>query len=86
MEDDEAVEEEEDETETEQNDNKHSTHETMLALAQVRSHLQSLGENSQVFDALKSIERVFIKKSIEESHTKQTKVSNFFPTTQLVLR
>ena len=53
---------------------------------QVRSHLQSLGENSQVFDALKSIERVFIKKSIEESHTKQTKVSNFFPTTQLVLR
>ena len=72
--------------ETEQNDNKHSTHETMLALAQVRSHLQSLGENSQVFDALKSIERVFIKKSIEDSHTKQTKVSNFFPTTQLVLR
>ena len=40
----------------------------MLALAQVRSHLQSLGESSQVFDALKSIEKVFLKKSVGESH------------------
>ena len=73
-----------------ENDNesqiKHSTRETMLALAQVRSHLQSLGESSQVFDALKSIEKVFIKKCVEESHREQTQGTMFFPVTQLVLR
>ena len=58
----------------------------MLALAQLRSHLQSLGESSQIFDALKSIENVFIKKSVKESHTEQTQVKKFFPVTQLALR
>ena len=59
----------------------------MLALTKVRSHLQSLGEGSQAFEALKSIENIFIKKRLEESQDEEQKrVTNFFPVTQLVLR
>ena len=55
-------------------------------MTKVRSHLQSLGEGIQAFEALKSIENIFIKKRLEESQDEEQKrVTNFFPVTQLVL-
>ena len=40
----------------------------------------SLGENIEAFDSLKkNLERIFIKKNIEESQSKQTDITKFFP-------
>ena len=35
----------------------------------------SLGENIEAFDSLKKLERIFIKKNIEESQSKQTDIT-----------
>ena len=41
----------------------------------IRAHLMSLDENIEAFDSLKKLERIFIKKNIEESQSKQTDIS-----------
>jgi hypothetical protein len=47
----------------------------------------SLGENIEAFDiSLKKLERIFIKKNIEESQSKQTDITKSFPVNQLTLR
>ena len=46
----------------------------------------SLGEDIEAYDSLKKLERIFIKKTIEESKSKQTDITNFFPVNQLTLR
>ena len=46
----------------------------------------SLGEDIEAFDSLKKLERMFIKKTIEESQSKQTDTTYFFPVNQLTLR
>ena len=38
----------------------------------------SLGEDIEAFDSLKKLERMFIKKAIEESQSKQTDTTYFF--------
>ena len=46
----------------------------------------SLGENTEAFDSLKKLERIFIKKTMEESQSKQANVTKFFPVNQLTLK
>ena len=55
----------------------HSIAESLLSLSNLQAHLMSLGEDTDAFDSLKKLERIFIKKSIEESQSKQTSL-NFF--------
>ena len=64
----------------------HSISETVLSLSNKRAHLVSLGEDIEAFDSLKKLERIFIKKTIEESQSKPTDITNFFPVNQLTLR
>ena len=64
----------------------HSISETLLSLSNIRAHLVSLGEDIEAFDSLKKLERIFIKKTIEESQAKQTDITKFFPVNQLTLR
>ena len=64
----------------------HSISETLLSLSNIRAHLVSLGEDIEAFDSLKKLERIFIKKTIEESQSKQTDITKFFPVNQLTLR
>ena len=45
----------------------------------------SLGEDAEAFDSLKRLERIFIKKNIEESQSKQTDITTFFPVNRLTL-
>ena len=61
----------------------HSIAESLLSLSNLRAHLMSLGEDTDAFDSLKKLERIFIKKSIEESQSKQT---NITPVNQLTLK
>ena len=56
----------------------HSIAETLLSLSNIRAHLMSLGENIEAFDSLKKLERIFIKKNIKESQSKQTDITKFF--------
>ncbi len=78
------------ESETNENDPEleqvHSISETLQSLSNIRAHLMSLGEDIEAFDSLKKLERIFIKKTIEESQSKQTDITNFFPVNQLTLR
>ena len=60
--------------------------EWLLSLSNLRAHLMSLGEDTDAFDSLKKLERIFIKKSIEESQSKQTDITKFFPVNQLTLK
>ena len=46
----------------------------------------SLVEDIEAFDSLKKPERIFIKKNIEQSQSKQANITNFFPMNQLTLR
>jgi len=46
----------------------------------------SLGEDTDAFDSLKKLERIFIKKFIEEFQSKQTNITKFFPVNQLTLK
>ena len=46
----------------------------------------SLGDDIEAFDSLKKLERIDIKKNIEESHSKQTDITDFFPVNPLKLR
>ena len=46
----------------------------------------SLGEDTEAFDSLKKLESIFIKKTIEESQSKQADITKFFPVNQLTLR
>ena len=64
----------------------HSISETLLSLSNIRAHLVSLGEDIEAFDSLKKLERIFIKKNIEESQAKQTDITKRFPVNQLTLR
>ena len=64
----------------------HSIAESLLSLSNLRAHLMSLGEDTDAFDSLKKLERIFIKKSIEESQSKQTNITKFFPVNQLTLK
>ena len=50
----------------------HSLAESLLSLSNLRAHLMPLGEDTDAFDSLKKLERIFIKKSIKESQSKQT--------------
>ena len=63
-----------------------SISETLLSLSNIRAHLVSLGEDIETFDSLKKLERIFIKKNMEESQVKQTDITKFFPVNQLTLR
>ena len=78
------------ESETNENDPEleqvHSISETLQSLSNIRAHLMSLGEDIEAFDSLKKLERIFIKKTIEESQSKQTDITKFFPVNQLTLR
>ena len=55
-----------------------------------KTHLENydsgIGEDTDAFDSLKKLERIFIKKSIEESQSKQTNITKFFPVNQLTLK
>ena len=64
----------------------HSIAETLLSLSNIKAHLMSLGEDIEAFDSLKKLERIFIKKNIEESQSKQTDITKKFPVNQLTLR
>ena len=64
----------------------HSIAETLLSLSNIRAHLMSLGEDTEAFDSLKKLESIFIKKTIEESQSKQTNITKFFPVNQLTLK
>ena len=64
----------------------HSIAESLLSLSNLQAHLMSLGEDTDAFDSLKKLERIFIKKSIEESQSKQTNITKFFPVNQLTLK
>ena len=57
----------------------HSIAETLLSLSNIRAHLMSLGEDTEAFDSLKKLESIFIKKTIEESQSKQADITKFFP-------
>ena len=57
----------------------HSVAETLLSLSDIQAHLMYLGENIEAVDSLKKLERILIKKTIEESQSKQTRITNFFP-------
>jgi len=59
----------------------HSIAETLLSLSNIRAHLMS-----EAFDSLKKLESIFIKKTIEESQSKQADITKFFPVNQLTLR
>ena len=47
---------------------------TLLSLSNIRAHLMSLGEDTEAFDSLKKLESIFIKKTIEESQSKQADI------------
>ena len=65
----------------------HSISETLLSLSNIPAHLMSLGEDIETFDSLKKLERIFVKKkTIEESQSKQTDITKFFPVNQRTLR
>ena len=49
-------------------------------------HLMALGEDQETFESLQSVERIFIKKSLEQSNSKQTKLTNYFNVNQLTLK
>ena len=54
---------------------------TFLSLSNIQAHLMYLGENIEAVDSLKKLERIFIKKNIEESQSKQTSITiNVCPT------
>ena len=57
----------------------HSLAETLLSLSDIQAHLMYLGENIEAVDSLKKLERILIKKTIEESQSKRTRITNFFP-------
>ena len=57
----------------------HSLAETLLSLSDIQAHLMYLGENIEAVDSLKKLERILIKKTIEESQSKQTRITIFFP-------
>ena len=46
----------------------------------------SLGEDTEAFDSQKKLERIFIKKTMQESQSKQTNITKFFPVNQLTLK
>ena len=46
----------------------------------------SLGEDIEAFDSLKKLKRIFIKKTIEESQSKQANITKKIPVNQLTLR
>ena len=46
----------------------------------------ALGEDQETFERLQSIERTLIKKSLEQSNSKQTKLTNYFTVNQLTLK
>ena len=43
----------------------HSLAESLLAISKIRTHLMALGEDQETFESLQSVERIFIKKSLE---------------------
>ena len=57
----------------------HSLAETLLSLSDIQAHLMYLGENIEAVDSLKKLERILIKKTIEESQSKRTRITIFFP-------
>ena len=57
----------------------HSLAETLLSLSDIQAHLMYLGENIEAVDSLKKLERILIKKTIEESQSRRTRITNFFP-------
>ena len=64
----------------------HSLAESLLAISKIRTHLMALGEDQETFESLQSVERIFIKKSLEQSNSKQTKLTNYFNVNQLTLK
>ena len=64
----------------------HSLAESLLAISKIRTHLMALGEDQEIFESLQSVERIFIKKSLEQSNSKQTKLTNYFNVNQLTLK
>jgi transcriptional regulator with XRE-family HTH domain len=59
---------------------------SQISFSNLRAHLMSLGEDIEAFDSLKKLERIFIKKNIEESQSKQTNITKKFPVNQLKLK
>ena len=57
-----------------------------MAISKIRTHLMALGEDQETFESLQSVERIFIKKSLEQSNSKQTKLTNYFNVNQLTLK
>ena len=43
-------------------------------------------KDQETFESLQRVERVFIKKSLEQSNSKQTKLTNYFNVNQLTLK
>ena len=59
---------------------------TLSQISKIRTHLMALGEDQETFESLQSVERIFIKKSLEQSNSKQTKLTNYFNVNQLTLK
>ena len=54
-------------------------------LETLRSHLQVLGETSQSFSLIESLETIFLQQAIQERN-KQQKITDLIPVTKLTLR
>ena len=63
----------------------HSIDESLLSLLNLRAHLMSLGEDKEAFNSRKKLERIFVKKAMEGSQSKETNITKFFPVHQLTL-
>ena len=51
----------------------------------LRLHLQVLGETSQSFSMIESLEKIFLQQAIQERN-KQQKITDLIPVTKLTLR
>ena len=64
----------------------HSLAESLLAISKIRTHLMALGEDQETFEILRSVERTFIKKSLEQSNSKQKNLKSYSTVNQLTLK
>ena len=67
------------------NKDDYSISESLKNLETLRSHLQVLGETSQSFSMIESLEKIFLQQAIQERN-KQQKITDLIPVTKLTLR
>ena len=62
----------------------YSISESLKNLETLRSHLQVLGETSQSFSMIESLEKIFLQQAIQERN-KQQKITDLISVTKLTL-